>query len=138
MKYTNIVFYEVADMRNENNEPTCYAVLLNNIRIGYITLFTDGWHIEQEEEEADYRTLLICKTLSSAKRKAQDILTTDMIMIRNCHRLTRKEIISAVNQYKIKNKIDLVHYLVGYYGYIDTNDLAMIRELSADGELDTD
>ena len=137
MKYTNIIFNEVVDMRNENDEPGCYAVLLNNIRIGYITLFPDGWHIEQEEE-ADYRTLLVCKTLSSAKRKAQDILAADMIMIRNCHRLTRKEILAVVNKYKIRNQIELVHYLVGYYGYIDTDDLAMIRELSADGELDTD
>lgn len=135
MKYTNIVFYEVADMRNENDEPTCYAVLLNDIRIGYITLFPDGWHIEQEEETT-YRTLSTCKTLSSAKRKAQDILTTDMIMIRKCHRLTKKEVCNEVKEFNIKRQIDLIHYLVGRYGYVDNDDLAMIRELYTDGDIE--
>lgn len=135
MKYTNIVFYEVADMRNENDEPTCYAVLLNDIRIGYITLFPDGWHIEQEEETI-YRTLLICKTLSSAKRKAQDILTTDMIMIRSCHRLTQKEVRNEAEKFNINNQLDLIHYLVGRYSYVDSDDLAMISKWYTDEDIE--
>lgn len=135
MKYTNIVFYEVADMRNENDEPTCYAVLLNDIRIGYITLFPDGWHIEQEEETI-YKTLLICKTLSSAKRKAQDILTTDMIMIRSCHRLTQKEVRNEAEKFNINNQLNLIHYLVGRFGYVDSDDLAMISEWYTNGDIE--
>lgn len=135
MKYTNIVFYEVADMRNDNDEPTCYAVLFNDIRIGYITLFPDGWHIEQEEETI-YRTLLICKTLSSAKRKAQDIFTTDMIMIRSCHRLTQKEVRNEAKKFNINNQLDLIHYLVGRFGYVDSDDLAMISEWYTNGDIE--
>lgn len=128
---TKIEYYEVADIRDENDEPTCYAVHMNNIRIGYTTLFPDGWHIEQEEN-GTYKTLKVCKTLKSAKKEAENLLTADMIKIRKCHRLTVKEIREYKTKYNLNTERDLIHLLVGFYGYIDNDDLNTIAEILED------
>lgn len=128
-----ITFKEILEMVTEDGNPTGYAVILNeNIRLGYITLFPDGWHIEKELENG-YETVTICKTFTEAKNKAKLALTTDMIITRTCHRLEYKTLVEEVNKYNLNSMISVTSYLIGRYKYIDYEDWEMIWLLYKEG-----
>lgn len=129
----NITFKEILEMVTEDGKPTGYAVILNEkTRLGYITLFPDGWHIEKELENG-YETITTCKTFDEAKKKAKLALTTDMIITRGCHRLEYKTLVDEVKKYKLNSRISVISYLIGRYNYIDNDDLEMTWLLYKEG-----
>lgn len=128
-------YEEIIDMRSENEEPSCYAVKLRNQTIGFLTLYSDGWNIEVEEENR-YKTLKVCKSLSNAKKAAEELLTADIIKVRHRHRLTEREMRNAIINHNFVDKLDVICYLIGYYGYIDNDDLSMIYDLYKNEDID--